>query len=288
MQNRMRIMVITMIINVVGLGLIGGSFCKTIKKNTGHTCLGIDVNNDTLKAALEAGAIDEAASDLGEADLTIVCLYPEATVDFIIKNADFFKKGSIVIDSCGIKKAIVDRVTPALTEKGVTFIGTHPMAGREFSGFEYSLDNLFNTASLIITPVSDTPEDKLALLKDFADEISFTKVVVTTPEEHDKIIAYTSQLAHVVSNAYIKSPTLTKQLGFSAGSFKDLTRVARLNEEMWTSLFMLNKEPLIFEIQEIIDNLEQYKKALEEGNSEELKELLKTGRIMKENSADMQ
>lgn len=273
-----------MIITVVGLGLIGGSFCKTIKKKTNHTCLGLDINKEILNMATDINAIDGIADDLSAADLTIVCLYPETAIDFLINNAAKFKKGSIVIDACGIKKAVVDSVTLPLFENDVTFIGTHPMAGREFSGFIYSLDSLFDNASFIITPTTNTPPDKLELIINLANELMFKKVVVTTPEEHDRIIAYTSQLAHVVSNAYIKSPTLSNELGFSAGSFKDLTRVARLNEDMWTSLFLLNKEPLLYEIDVIIDSLAKYKAALENEDNSGLKELLREGRILKENS----
>lgn len=271
-----------MIITVVGLGLIGGSLCKAIKKHTNHTVYGVDTNRETIEMALSQHAIDAETADLGLADITIVSLYPITTMDFIKKNADKFKKGSIVIDTCGIKKAIVDSATPALAENDVTFIGVHPMAGREFSGFEYSLDNLFDEASFIITPSENVSQTKINLIEDFAYAIHFKKVVIATPEEHDQIIAFTSQLAHVVSNAYIKSPTHQKQLGFSAGSFQDLTRVAKLNEDMWTPLFMLNKEPLCFEIDYIIARLTEYRDAMMNGDNERLKQLLRDGRILKE------
>ncbi|MDE6747377.1 MAG: prephenate dehydrogenase/arogenate dehydrogenase family protein, partial [Oscillospiraceae bacterium] len=191
------------------------------------------------------------------------------------------------IDTCGIKKAVVDGVTDILQKRDVTFIGAHPMAGREFSGFEYSLDNLFDEASFIITPTAAVPQAKLNLLEDFAYSIHFKKVVFASPEEHDQIIAFTSQLAHVVSNAYIKSPTHQKQLGFSAGSFQDLTRVAKLNEVMWTPLFMLNKEPLCFEIDYIIDRLTEYRDAMQNGDSDRLRQLLKEGRILKEETKQL-
>lgn len=271
-----------MIITVVGLGLIGGSLCKAIKKHTNHTVYGVDTNRETIEMALSQHAIDAETADLGLADITIVSLYPITTMDFIKENADKFKKGSIVIDTCGIKKAIVDSATPALAENDVTFIGVHPMAGREFSGFEYSLDNLFDEASFIITPSENVSQTKINLIEDFAYAIHFKKVVIATPEEHDQIIAFTSQLAHVVSNAYIKSPTHQKQLGFSAGSFQDLTRVAKLNEDMWTPLFMLNKEPLCFEIDYIIARLTEYRDAMMNGDNERLKQLLRDGRILKE------
>lgn len=271
-----------MIITAVGLGLIGGSMCKAIKKHTNHTVYGVDVNKETIAMAVSQNAIDSETDDLGLADITIVSLYPTDAIDYITANADRFKEGSIVIDTCGIKKAVVDSVTPLLERYGVTFIGAHPMAGREFSGFEYSLDNLFDEASFIITPTDSVPQPKLNLLEDFAYSMHFKKVVFASPEEHDQIIAFTSQLAHVVSNAYIKSPTHRKQLGFSAGSFQDLTRVAKLNEIMWTPLFMLNKEPLCFEIDYIIDRLTEYRDAMQSGDSDRLRELLKEGRILKE------
>ncbi len=269
-------------ITAVGLGLIGGSLCKAIKKHTEHTLYGIDINKETVAMALSQNAIDAETDNLGAADLTIVSLYPTVAIDYITENAAKFKKGSIVIDTCGIKKAVVDSVTPILDENGVTFIGVHPMAGREFSGFEYSQDNLFDEASFIITPTPSVPQAKLNLLEDFAYSIHFKKVVFASPEDHDRIIAFTSQLAHVVSNAYIKSPTHLRQLGFSAGSFQDLTRVAKLNEVMWTPLFMLNKDPLCFEIDYIIDRLAEYRDALRNGDSERLRELLREGRILKE------
>lgn len=271
-----------MIITAVGLGLIGGSLCKAIKKHTNHTVYGIDINRETVAMALSQNAIDAETDDLGAADVTIISLYPTDAIDYITANADKFKEGSIVTDTCGIKKEVVDRVTPVLEARGVTFIGAHPMAGREFSGFEYSLDNLFDEASYIITPTPSVPQAKLNLLEDLAYAVHFKKVVFATPEEHDQIIAFTSQLAHVVSNAYIKSPTHQKQLGFSAGSFQDLTRVAKLNEVMWTPLFMLNKDPLCFEIDYIIKKLTEYRDALQNGDSPRLRELLKEGRILKE------
>ncbi|MCR4926196.1 MAG: prephenate dehydrogenase [Clostridiales bacterium] len=275
-------------IAVIGLGLIGGSLCKSIKKNTSYTVMGFDINPKSVKKALEQEAIDieMELDDLEKADITIVALYPEQTVDFIKNNPDKFKKGSIVTDTCGIKEYIVESVTDILAEKSVTFIGAHPMAGREFSGFDYSVDNLFEKASFIITPTKKTPMKKLEQLEDFALAAGFFKVVLSSPQEHDKVIAFTSQLAHIVSNAYVKSPSLKNESGFSAGSFLDLTRVARLNEEMWSDLFLLNKKPLEEEIETIIKHLEEYNKALKENNKEELKKLLRIGRQLKEQSMD--
>ena len=274
-------------ITVVGLGLIGGSFCKAISRMTEHKCYGMDINNDVTRSAIAEKAIIDKVEDVSQSDLTIICLYPKATIEFILNNCEKFKKGSIVIDSCGIKKAITEKVSEKLLKCGVTFIGAHPMAGREFSGFDYSIPELFENASLILTPDENADEDKISVVRNLAYQLSFKKVVVTTPEEHDRIISYTSQLAHIVSSAYIKSPTAQEQSGFSAGSFKDLTRVARLNENMWTSLFLLNKENLISEISLIIKNLNDYKNALESDDSETLNSLLKEGRILKEKSMEL-
>ncbi len=275
-------------IAVVGLGLIGGSICKVLKANTFHHIMGIDTDKDTVKKALEQGAVDEEITEerLCEAGLTIVALYPLAIVDFVKKNADKFRKGSIVMDICGIKGYIVKNCTPVLEEKGVIFIGTHPMAGTEHSGFDYSDADLFRKASFIITPTENTPQIAIDLVSTLGSSMGFGQVVTATPEQHDRNIAYTSQLAHVVSNAYVKSPSLFHADGFSAGSFLDLTRVAYLNEEMWSSLFMCNKEALLFEVDTIIEKLCEYRDAMRDNDTERLRELLKVGRERKEKSME--
>lgn len=275
-------------IAVVGLGLIGGSICKALKTNTFHHIMGIDSDKETIRKALDTGAIDEEISveKLGEANLTIVALYPMAIVDFVKENADRFRKGSIVMDICGIKNYIVKNCTPVLEEKGVIFIGTHPMAGTEHSGFDYSDGDLFRNASFIITPSENTPQIAIDLVSTLGACMNFGKVVIATPEQHDRNIAYTSQLAHVVSNAYVKSPSLFNADGFSAGSFLDLTRVAYLNEEMWSGLFLCNKEALLFEINNIIHSLSEYRDAMENDDIAALKELLKVGRERKEKSLE--
>ena len=275
-------------IAVVGLGLIGGSICKALKANTFHHIMGIDTDKETIEKALAAGAIDEEISveKLSEANLTIVALYPMAIVEFVKQNADKFKKGSIVMDICGIKSYIVNNCTPVLDEKGVIFIGTHPMAGTEHSGFDYADGDLFRKASFIITPSENTPQIAIDLVSTLGACMNFGQVVIATPEQHDRNIAYTSQLAHVVSNAYVKSPSLFHADGFSAGSFLDLTRVAYLNEEMWSGLFLCNKDALLFEINNIIHSLSEYRDAMENDDIDTLRELLKVGRERKEKSME--
>lgn len=269
---------------IVGLGLIGGSLAKTIKKNTDEICYGLDINKAVIASALAQEAIDEeiTTDKLNVCDMVIVSLYPQQTIDFILENKNNFKKGSIVIDTCGVKGSIVYAVEEELKQCGVEFLGCHPMAGREFSGFAYSVDNLFDKASFILTPTDNTPISAIQKVSNFAYNMGFAKCVVSTPEEHDRIIAFTSQLAHVVSSAYIKSPSLLKQAGFSAGSFKDLTRVAKLNEDMWTTLFMMNKQPLLNEINHIIKSLEDYRDAISGDDNQKLHDLLKEGRELKE------
>ncbi len=275
-------------IAVIGLGLIGGSVCKALKANTFHHIMGIDSNEETIRKALECGAIDEAIDEsrLCEANLTVVALYPMATVEVIKKNADKFRKGSIVIDVCGVKSYIVDACTPALDEHGVIFIGTHPMAGTENSGFDYATADLFKNASYILTPTESTPQIAIDLVSTLGACMGFGQVVLATPEQHDANIAYTSQLAHVVSNAYVKSPALFRADGFSAGSFLDLTRVAKLNEEMWSSLFLCNKKALLNEINIIIDSLAEYRDAMVNDDIDTLREILKIGRERKEKSME--
>ncbi|MBP1542709.1 MAG: prephenate dehydrogenase [Oscillospiraceae bacterium] len=275
-------------IAVVGLGLIGGSVCKALKANTFHHIMGIDTDPETIRKALEQGAIDEAIDEsrLSEANLTIVALYPVPTVEFVKKNADKFRKGSIVIDMSGVKGYVVKNCTPVLDEQGVIFIGTHPMAGTENSGFDYATATLFRKASYILTPTESTPQIAIDLVSTLGACMGFGQVVIATPEQHDANIAYTSQLAHVVSNAYVKSPALFRADGFSAGSFLDLTRVAKLNEEMWSSLFLCNKEALLNELNIIINSLGEYRDAMVNDDIDTLREILKTGRERKEKSME--
>ncbi len=276
-------------IGIVGLGLIGGSLAKAIKKNTNHLCFAYDINSNVIADAIQQDSIDGSFTpkELSSFDIVIIGLYPDDTINFINENLSHFKKSGIVIDTCGVKEEIIKSVDKKLNDMGVCFIGCHPMAGREFSGFEYSLDNLFDKASFIITPTDNTNPESLEKIKAFSKEIGFLKNVISTPRKHDEIIAFTSQLAHIVSSAYVKSPSLLKQSGFSAGSFKDLTRVAKLNENMWTTLFMMNKAALLDEINHIIEHLNEYKTALENEDSNTLCDLLREGRELKEKSNEL-
>lgn len=273
-----------MLIGIAGLGLIGGSIAKALKYNTDNTVLGYDIDKGVLLKAKLLGAVDDELNDenISKCDMIITGLYPQDTLDFINSKADKIKKGAIVLDSCGVKGVICDPLWKTAKENGFSFYGAHPMAGLHFSGFEYSEVNMFMNASMIIVPSKDAEIRELEIIKKLFTSLGFTNIQISTPEEHDRIIAYTSQLAHVVSNAYVKSPNAEVHKGFSAGSYKDLTRVAKLNETMWTELFLDNRENLINEVDTIIENLQQYSAALKSQDADTLKELLKQGRVRKE------
>lgn len=269
-------------IGIVGLGLIGGSLAKAISQNTDNTVYGFDISDQTLKKAVLVNAIEQPLTDdiLPQCDIVIVALYPKATINYVKEKADLFKKGCIVIDCSGVKRIVCDALIPLSEEKGFLFIGGHPMAGLEHSGFTYAKKSLFNNASMILTPTKG-PIESICTLKNLFTSIGFTNIEISSPEEHDKRIAFTSQLAHVVSNAYIKSPSAKEHTGFSAGSYKDLTRVAKLNEDMWTELFLENSDNLCKEIDILISNLSEYKNAIARGDSKKLRKLLKDGREQK-------
>ena len=269
-------------IGIAGLGLIGGSLAKAISQNTDHTVYGYDISEEVMAKALLVDAIEGPLTDklLPQCDIIIVALYPQATIDYVKAHADDFKKGAIIIDCGGVKRIVCDELIPLGEEKGWLFIGGHPMAGLEHSGFTYAKKGLFNNASMVLCSTKGTIQD-VEKIKELFSAIGFTNFAITTPEDHDKKIAFTSQLAHVVSNAYIKSPTAMTHAGFSAGSYKDLTRVAKLNEHMWTELFLENPDNLAEEIDLLIENLAKYSTAIKERDADTLCDLLRDGREKK-------
>lgn len=266
-------------IGIVGLGLIGGSIAKAIKQNTGHEVFGTDLQESVILKAQLLEAIDGKLSGdmIGDCDYVILALYPGATVEYMKKHGNGIKEGAVVIDCCGVKSAVCSEIYPIASNQGFSYVGGHPMAGIEFSGFEHSQKTLFKHASMILTPQTDMSIQEMDRLKKFWLSLGFSHVQLSTPEEHDQIIAFTSQLAHVVSSAYVKSPTSLRHKGFSAGSYKDLSRVAKLNETMWTELFLLNRENLTAEIDGMIERLQQYRDAINEGNEKDLWALLHEG-----------
>lgn len=271
-------------VGIVGLGLMGGSLAKAILRHHDVSITGYDLNKDVLAAAKADKVIQDelTPNNMKELDVLFLALYPQAIVDFIYQNISFLKKGCIIMDLCGIKSYICAQLDDICLENHLHFIGGHPMAGREFSGYQYAIDTLFEKGSMIFVPTKSSTPNVLKILQNFLQPLGFSEFLETTPEKHDQMIAYTSQLAHIVSSSYIKSPSATEHHGFSAGSYRDMTRVARLNETMWTELFLKNSTPLLKEINAMIQHLTEYRNALQAKDEEELKELLKDGRERKE------
>ena len=270
-------------VGVVGLGLIGGSMARAYSA-AGHAVLAHDIRAASVEAALAENAVcgKLTAENAGECDIIFLAVYPAAATAWLRVSAPHLTKDSVVIDLCGTKRGICGACFAMAREYGFTFVGGHPMAGTQYSGFENSKNELFRGAPMVIVPPEGCDENTLTRVRELLAPVGFGQITVSTAEKHDRIIAFTSQLAHVVSNAYVKSPNAQVHKGFSAGSYKDLTRVAWLNEQMWTELFMENSDYLTEEINGIIDALTAYRDAMAEGNAEKLKELLREGRLAKE------
>ena len=270
-------------IGIVGLGLIGGSMAKSIHLRTSHTIFGIDLNAETMTMARMCGAIDAPLTDenLPECDLILVAIRPGIAIEWIREHAHLISRSAILVDLCGVKRVVVDAVTPIARQYGFTYVGGHPMSGRELSGFTAATDSLYVGASMILTPDPATEEAKLEILNHVFHDIGFARLTYSTPEEHDRIIAFTSQLAHIVSSAYVKSPEAQRRRGFSAGSFRDMTRVARMDEEMWAELFMADADFLTHELDVLIENLTDYAAAIKSGDQALLQDMLRDGREKK-------
>ncbi len=271
-------------IAVVGLGLIGGSFAKAFAQKDNITLYCLDRDEETIARARLEGAMDELLTkeNIGKCDYIFVALYPKATESFLQEYAPFISKNTTVIDCGGTKRGICKAGFGLAEKYGFFFMGGHPMAGTHFSGFKYARASLFADASMILVPRKNETIETLENVKKLLVTAGFKSVTVSSAEEHDRIIAYTSQLAHVVSNAYVKSPNAVVHKGFSAGSYRDLTRVAKLNPAMWAELFMENSENIAFEIENLIKELQKYSDAIKKGDKEELEKLLAEGTKIKE------
>lgn len=270
-------------IGIVGLGLIGASFGKSLKKVTEHKVFGYDINADVLLKAELVGAIDAPLCDdnVASLDVLIISVYPRSFKEVAKFYLPKMKDGAILMDFCGIKRGIEEDMRCLSAEyPNVSFIGAHPMAGREFSGIDRSLSTLFDRATCVVVPVK-ADIFTLEKVRDLFLTLGFSEAVFSTAYRHDEIIAFTSQLCHIVSNAFIKSPMASSHFGFSAGSYRDLTRVARLNPEMWTELMMDNRDLLKSELDGLIARLAEYSKALESGDEQMLYDLLKEGSDLK-------
>lgn len=272
-----------MTVGILGLGLIGGSLARAYALE-GHRVLCSVRNESMLSFAMLAGAVEAplTAENMAECDLILLAIYPEGSAAWLKKNAANIRRDALVIDCCGVKKEICDRCFPIAKAHGFTFIGGHPMAGTQFSGFKYSRSDLFCGAPMVLVPDRFDDIDLLDRAKQALAPCHFGSFSVTTAADHDRMIAFTSQMPHIVSNAFIKSPTALEHKGFSAGSYKDLTRVAWLNPQMWAELFLENKANLLFELDILIENLKKYQIAIENGDETTLVALLEEGKRQKE------
>ncbi len=270
-------------VGVVGLGLIGGSFVKAYHA-AGWEVLADNRTRSVLDYAMIAGDVDGelTTENVASCDLLLVTLYPEASVEKIRHYAPYVGKHCTVIDCCGTKRLVCEACFPIAEEFGFTYVGGHPMAGTQYSGYKYAKADLYVGQPMVIVPPRFDDIFLLEHVKQLLLPAGFGRFSVTTADRHDEMIAFTSQLAHVVSNAYVKSPTAKIHHGFSAGSYKDLTRVAWLNAPMWAELFLENKDYLLSEVNGLIMQLSAYRDAMERDDREGLTALLEEGKRRKE------
>lgn len=260
---------------IVGLGLIGGSVAKALKAGTKHRVLGMDTDESAVLDALSCGAIDDRASlpDIKNADIIYLCTYPDAAVDFVREQGENLKGGCIVTDTCGVKQSVCGRIEALRRNQDFIFVGAHPMAGKEKSGFSESTASLFSGASYIITSCG-APEAAVDTVSELARSMGFGRIILTTPEKHDRLIAFTSQVPHVLACAYVMSPSCGEHRGFSAGSYRDVSRVADINAELWSGLFLENRKELTGELDCLMANIKNLRDAVFQEDREKLKELL--------------
>ena len=270
-------------IGILGLGLIGGSMARAYAV-AGHTVYAADLDESTLSFAMLSGAVHGRLDEetIPACELLLLAIYPGGSAKWLEDNGRLVDSGALVLDLCGIKQEVCKRCFPVARKYGFTFVGGHPMAGSHFSGFKYSRADLYKGAPMVLVPPRFDDIDLLQRVKDAMSPCGFGMFSVTTAEEHDRMIAFTSQMPHVLSNAFIKSPTARQHKGFSAGSYKDLTRVAWLNAPMWSELFLENRENLLFELNTYLDSLTAYRDALEARDGERLTALLEAGKKAKE------
>jgi len=273
----------SMTVGIVGLGLMGGSFAKAYCE-AGHRVLAYNRSSATLDAAIISGIAEGELNEetIGQCDLIIIALYPRATIEYLQRMAKHIQPHTVVVDTCGIKRQVCDACFPIAEANGFTFVGGHPMAGTQFAGYKNAFATLFVGAPMVLVPPTGHDMELLDRCKALLAPAGFGKLSVTTAEEHDRMIAFTSQMCHVVSNAYIKSPTARSHRGFSAGSYKDLTRVAWLNADMWAELMLENRDCMLYEMDVLIQNLQAYRTAIADNDFPTLRQLLQEGKEIKE------
>lgn len=270
-------------VGILGLGLIGGSFAKAYHA-AGWTVLAADRDAAILSFAQMSGAVDGTlgAENAAQCDLILACICPEAAIAELTGLAPHIGEKPVVIDCCGTKRVVCEALFPVAEQYGFTYLGGHPMAGSHHSGFKYARENLYHNAPMVLVPPSFDDIALLQRVKELLAPAGFGRISVTTAQAHDEMIAFTSQMPHLISNAYIKSPTAAEHKGFSAGSYKDMTRVAWLNAPMWAELFLENRDCLLRELDCLMDSLMQYRAAIADDDGAALTQLLEDGKKRKE------
>lgn len=263
---------------IIGMGLLGGSYAKALTKK-GFDVKCITRSQSSVDFALAEGMISYGTTApepelIGWADLAVFALYPHVFVEWVESYGKYFKKGAVLTDVTGVKSCIVDKIQSLLPE-GVEFIAAHPMAGREVYGVQNSDDRIFNGANYIVTPTDKNTEEAVRLCKDLGHTLGFAHVAELTPEDHDMMIAYLSQLTHCIAISLMTSSDVPKLKEYTGDSFRDLTRIARINEDMWTELFLLNKKPLISVIDQFSGELYRLRTYIADDNTEKLKEMMR-------------
>lgn len=269
---------------VVGLGLIGGSMAKALKKYSDYSVYGWNRTAAVAETALEEGAVDGIATEeiISRCDLLIPALFPQATIEYLLRVIPIMKRGAMIVDLVGVKSSIIEAVEPVALEYGVRFTGGHPMAGLAKAGYNRAFADLYQGANMILVPTKATGTNDIAELTQLFRKIGFETVKVCDSDMHDKMIAHTSQLAHVVSVNYVKSPASVNYAGYTGGSYKDMTRIACLNEKVWKELFILNRAALLPEIDRLVSHISELREAIAEKDMEKVEYLLREGREAKE------
>ncbi len=274
---------------IVGLGIMGGSIAKAIRENilcqSGSTGKIYVCNRSTacLTQAINEGVADKAFTAneydkmLPECDFVYVCLYPHATIDFMIENKEFFKSGAIVTDISGVK-GIFEKSLPSILRSDVDFIIGHPMAGGEKEGYVNSTAKMFINHNYILCPLESNKAENLDLMRDFICAIGFTRITETTCDIHDFKIGFTSQLCHVIACSLVDSAKDEQITAFGGGSFEDLTRIAMINAPLWTELFISNKEKLVSHIENFENEINKFKTAIQTEDKETLMNLMEESR----------
>lgn len=267
-------------IAIIGLGVIGGSFALALKKQKEFSVhlMGIDHDPKTLERALEEGAIDYGETSnqniLQKADLVIITLYPSDVVDFVETNREIFKEGAILTDTAGVKGDLVDQVLPVLPE-GVDFIFGHPMAGKESQGFNYADGDIFQNANYLITPVESNKQENIDLFTRILKAVGFKRISEVSPQSHDEMIAYVSQLCHIIAVSLINSDIPGRDTAdFVGDTYRELTRIAKINAPLWNELFLYNKKELLTVMENFENQFNQLKIAIEEDNQASLTDML--------------